>query len=115
MKFRGERIPHPDFRVQVFITKDGVEKPFSPERSQRLMNHNADGFDWGFIGSGPSQLALALLLEVTDNDEVALSYYHDFSRSVVSCLPLKRWTLTADAIRQWIGEWKVAMNLCTIL
>ena len=115
MKFRGERIPHPDFRVQVFITKEGVEKPLSPERSQRLMTLNTDGFDWGYTGSGPSQLALALLLEVTDDDEVALGYYHDFSRSVVSCFPLKGWTLTAEQIRQWIGQWKVAMNLYAVL
>ena len=33
-----------------------------PERSLRVRNHSPDGFSWGDGGSGPAQLALALLL-----------------------------------------------------
>lgn len=34
-----------------------------PRRSQKLWNHSPDGFEWGYGGSGPAQLALAILLD----------------------------------------------------
>lgn len=111
MKFRGQRNPHLDLRVQVFITTYGVEQPLSPKRSQKVCNHSPARFGWGrYRGSGPTQLALTLLLEVTDNKDFVLTCYHDFQWSVISGLPLKGWTLTAEEIRQWIGEWKAASD-----
>ena len=38
----------------------------SPAFSQRVFNHSPGGFSWGYPGSGPAQLALAILLEVFD-------------------------------------------------
>ena len=110
MRFRGERIPDPDNRVQVFITKDGVEMPLCPQCSQAVCNHNPDGFEWGHLGSGPSQLALGLLLKVMNNADFVLTCYSDFEWSVVSGLPKKGWTLTAEVIQQWINEWKTASD-----
>ena len=40
------------------------DKPLSPLKSQSIVNHSPDGFNWGYLGSGPAQLALAILLEV---------------------------------------------------
>lgn len=37
----------------------------TPERSQKVHNHSPDGFNWGYGGSGPAQLALAVMLEIT--------------------------------------------------
>lgn len=42
------------------VTKDG--QTLSPDKSQKVWNHSPDGFNWGYGGSGPAQLALALLL-----------------------------------------------------
>ena len=49
-------------------------KELSPKRSQALANHSPDGFNWGYAGSGPAQLALAILLEVTSEKEALLNY-----------------------------------------
>lgn len=35
-----------------------------PGPSQKVYNHSVDGFAWGYVGSGPAQLALAILLRV---------------------------------------------------
>lgn len=35
-----------------------------PKNSQRYRNHSPDGFAWGYGGSGPAQLALALCLRI---------------------------------------------------
>ena len=54
-------------------------QPFDPARSQRVRNHSPSGFEWGYGGSGPAQLALAILLEEVD-EESALNLYQGFSR-----------------------------------
>lgn len=54
-----------------------------PERSLKLRNHSPSGFAFGYAGSGPSQLALAILLEVT-TEEKALALYRDFKFDFVS-------------------------------
>jgi hypothetical protein len=49
----------------------------SPEKSRKVVDHSPDGFAWGYGGSGPAQLALAVLLELTD-EPFALEAYADF-------------------------------------
>jgi hypothetical protein len=39
-------------------------KLLTPEDSQTYRNHSPDGFSWGYGGSGPAQLALAIMLEL---------------------------------------------------
>lgn len=55
----------------------------SPTASQKLRNHSPDGFNWGYGGSGPAQLALAILLVYMVAEE-ALSIYQDFKFKVVA-------------------------------
>lgn len=33
-------------------------------RSQQIYNHSPDGFNWGYLGSGPAQLSLAILHKI---------------------------------------------------
>ena len=40
------------------------DKELLPIRSQKVYNHSPDGFDWGYGGSGPAQLALAICIEL---------------------------------------------------
>lgn len=39
-------------------------KKLSPAKSQKVWNHSPDGFNWGYGGSGPAQLALAICIEL---------------------------------------------------
>jgi hypothetical protein len=41
------------------------------QASLDVWNHSPDGFSWGYAGSGPAQLALAILLRFTDRDNAA--------------------------------------------
>jgi len=84
----------------VFI--DGVE--LSPARSQAVYNHSPDGFNWGYGGSGPAQLALALLLEATDKFN-SQRYYQDFKFAVVSHLD-ENFVLQASVIYDWLEKRK---------
>lgn len=58
------------------VTIDG--RRLRPEPSLRLRNHSPTGFAWGYGGSGPAQLALAILLDVTESEETALRHYMAF-------------------------------------
>ena len=57
------------------------------------------GFEWGYGGSGPSQLSLALLLDVTDDSKLAATRFQDFKRAVVARLPDEGWQIKAESIR----------------
>lgn len=62
-------------------------KLLRPERSQKVWNHSPDGFNWGYGGSGPSQLALAILLDQLNDDIAAQKYHIPFKFKVVASWP----------------------------
>lgn len=62
------------------------DRELTPEESQKVINHSPDGFNWGYGGSGPAQLALAILLK-TSGREVALRYYESFKWAYIVPLP----------------------------
>lgn len=68
-----------------------------------LRNHSPTGFSWGYHGSGPAQLALALLADATGLDDQALSHYQQFKHEVVSRWPAE-WTITAKEINDWLCQ-----------
>lgn len=78
------------------------DRILSPRRSQKLRNHSPAGFEWGYGGSGPAQLALAILLEVT-TEEVALNLYQAFKASTVSRFPKDSWRITEDSVLAWLA------------
>jgi len=63
------------------IWLDGI--PLDPEPSQGIRNHSPDGFSWGYGGSGPAQLALAVILELTGKAEG----YQEFKWQTIATLP----------------------------
>jgi len=75
----------------------------SPMASRKIRDHSPDGFEWGYGGSGPSQLALALLLDVTGDPVIALSHYQRFKFSIVGGWG-DRWEITNLEIRSWIEK-----------
>jgi Family of unknown function (DUF6166) len=64
-----------------------------------LFNHSPSGFSWGYGGSGPAQLALALLANVLDDDDRAIRLHHAFKFKVVAAWPEgERWWITAEQV-----------------
>lgn len=58
------------------------EKKLNPSHSQKYYNHSPNGFNWGYEGSGPAQLALAIVLELDLSEK-----YQDFKCRVISLIP----------------------------
>lgn len=82
-------------KAGAIVTVDG--EPLDPRFE--LRNHSPTGFDWGYCGSGPAQLALAILASHVEDDTQALNLYQRFKWSVIAKLPRKRWTLTSEQIQ----------------
>jgi hypothetical protein len=78
----------------VIVTVDG--RSLNPRLD--LYNHSPTGFEWGYCGSGPAQLALAILADHLADDRQALDVYQRFKWAVVTKLPKKRWMLNSLVI-----------------
>jgi len=91
----------------VVVTVDG--RRLNPRFD--LWNHSPTGFEWGYVGSGPAQLALALLADHLGDGEQALNLYQRFKWLVVSELPGGDWILTSDQIEQSVQELQEADQL----
>ena len=59
--------------------------PLSPKQSQNLKNHSPTGFSWGYGGSGPSQLALAIAFWI--DPITCLEWYQQLKWKWVADLP----------------------------
>ncbi len=75
-------------------------QPVSAERSLKVSNHSPTGFSWGYPGSGPAQLALAILLRYLPESE-AVAFYQDFKFKFIANLPQTDFETRID-IREWI-------------
>jgi len=69
-----------------------------------LRTHSPNGFEWGYGGTGPAQLALALLADWLGDDALALDLYQAFKFKTVASLPREGWTLTGKEIDKAISE-----------
>lgn len=69
-----------------------------------IVNHSPDGFSWGYYGSGPAQLALAILADATNGHPTyALANYQAFKREVISGLDKDRgFTIGLDDVVDWM-------------
>ena len=63
--------------------------------------HSPTGIEWGYGGSGPADLALSVLLALTD-EQAANALYHRFKHEVVASVPEDGGVLRAADVRQWV-------------
>lgn len=97
-KYYGRRASHSE--VHVSVEEDTASTPLDPRHD--IWNHSPNGFNWGYCGSGPAQLALALLADATDDAYVTVLWYQEFKRKVVAKLPHHAWVMDREFILDWI-------------
>jgi hypothetical protein len=65
-------------------------------------NHSPTGLSWGYNGSGPAQLAFAMLYEVTQDLEFTRKHHQDLKRELISQLDQNsNWSITEEEILAW--------------
>jgi hypothetical protein len=93
------------FRLGSRVVVKADKEELSPARSLAVFNHSPDGFNWGYGGSGPAQLALALLLREGVPDDVAVTLHQDLKWStVVHWNQELNWLLRGSDLRYWIEQ-----------
>lgn len=81
----------------------GSRHPINPRND--LADHSPDGFSWGYLGSGPAQLALAILADYTLDDQFALRHYQDFKKKFIATQDLDRpFELLVRNFCEWVLE-----------
>jgi hypothetical protein len=97
--YRGRRDPTAPVGEEVEVTVDGEPLDYRYD----LLSASPSGFEWGYGGSGPAQLAIAILAHAYD-DAVAGDLYQRFKDEVVSHLPEEGWILTETDLDEWRRE-----------
>lgn len=85
MSYVGTIIKDGDIADVDRIVTNGDGKEISPRFD--IINHSHTGFCWGYYGSGPAQLALAILCDYLKDDERATLLYQRFKDRVIARLP----------------------------
>lgn len=93
-------------------------RQLDPRQSQKVWNHSPDGFEWGYAGSGPAQLALAILLDAGSllnptlpNERIAAAsvrLHQEFKRLYVASFNREGWKLPLGEVDKFVflrGGW----------
>ena len=89
-------------------TPDGAEvtvggEPLRWQRTLTVSNHSPSGPEWGYHGSGPSQLALAMLIEIADAG-TATAHYQRFKDERIAGLGADEWSMPYDEVADWLDR-----------
>jgi hypothetical protein len=71
-----------------------------------LANKSPSGFEWGYLGSGPAQLALAILADHLSDDKKAQSLYQLFKEKVIAPIQEDAWSIDSSEIDHALAELK---------
>lgn len=94
--YRGSRLHG---TAQVYVDEaGGASHPLA-----HVVYHSPTGMDWGYSGSGPSDLARSILTDCA-GIRVADMLYQRFKSDVVARLAEKHWTFTETFVRRWLEE-----------
>ncbi len=72
---------------------------------RHVCRHSPDGFEWGYGGSGPADLARSILIDCLGQDR-ADRLYQDFKWSFVSRFQFKGWKITSEQIESWADKFE---------
>lgn len=67
-----------------------------------IRNHSPDGCNWGYQGSGPAQLALALAVDLLGLAGADPDVYQTLKRDLVAKIENDNWTLTEEEVRAYL-------------
>jgi len=90
----------------ITILENGKTRPLRLKPSLGVYNHSPNGFNWGYEGSGPAQTALAILLDVTGDENIAVIFHQQFKREFVARWGAY-WVITEGEIETWLSKQSV--------
>jgi hypothetical protein len=82
------------------VREDGRPPRFLDPRLD-LWNHSPTGFEWGYGGSGPAQLALAILADFLGDDARAIALHQEFKWEHISPIAGDEFCISTDVLECW--------------
>jgi hypothetical protein len=79
---------------------DGPRRPL-----KHFVRHSPSGFEWGYGGSGPADLARSILAHhLGGHVAPPVRVYQLFKFTIVAAFPKQEWTLTSNDITSWLDH-----------
>ena len=92
----------PDGSVKVVRIRNGVQEPL-----RHLVHHSPTGFEWGYGGSGPADLARSIIGDVLGSTDPDPAIYQPFKWQFVAGWG-DRWEINLNDIWVWLEMRKAA-------
>lgn len=85
--------------VRLWRDEQGVAHANVPHA---LIVHSPTGFEWGYAGSGPADLALNILLAVSGDPEWSKRQHQHFKEQFLAALPSEGGTITKKELDEYV-------------
>lgn len=99
--YRGQRRERDGVAIVSVSRGKSMERLLMPGPAHNLL-HTATGFDWGYPGHGPAVLSTAILLDFTQDSELAIGHYSNFKAAFVQEWHEPRWQISGAEIVAWL-------------
>lgn len=78
--------------------------------NQEIIRHSPTGMEWGYAGSGPSDLALNILAKYT-TAEKALRHYQRFKSEFICNMPDEGGIITASQVKAFLVDAEKSLSI----
>jgi hypothetical protein len=119
-RYWGKRNKKDSFDLTIMVEVPGVDGVDRGTPLKHIERHSPTGMEWGYMGSGPSDLALSILVdyilrcrkalgkECTEEEAIRLAdrqyMYMQFRDKVIAVADRKQFSISFDDIRTFIRE-----------
>jgi len=94
--------PRGAFDINLKRNRNGAAEANVPHA---IVHHSPDGFEWGYGGSGPAELALNILASMIGKEAAQRNgLYQKFKWDFISVMPEEGGTIKAADIERWLKE-----------
>jgi spore maturation protein CgeB len=84
--------------AKVFV--DNEELSLEPSK---ILHPSDATHEWAYFGSGPSQTALAILYDATEDSENSLKYYQEFKFDFIANASYEGFTILQSQAQEWLA------------
>ena len=88
--------------VTVYQEREGDVRHLGPLR--HLVQHSPDGFEWGYGGSGPFDLARSIVGDLLGQKDPHPVDYQRIKRALVATLPERGGEITEDQVLELLAD-----------
>jgi len=103
-EYIGTRLPDGSTIVRVRNVPVSGEVTYLLDPRLDIADHSPTGLNWGYSGSGPAQLALALASDHLGSDDPPFHVIYMLKQEIVRGLPYDGWTFTSEDINDVIVD-----------